>query len=73
MSNEIEDDAVQSKIQDLMSSYNKSTVADNMSTNKANIELEETIDNAIIHFIDQIKNQTSVSKCQCCANFPQKQ
>ena len=37
-----------------MSSYNKSTVADNMSTNKANIELEETINNAIILFIDQI-------------------
>ena len=55
-----------------MSSYNKSTVADNMSTNKANIELEETINNAIIQFIDQIKNQTSLKNCQCCAKFPRK-
>ena len=46
------------KIHDLMSSYNKSTVTDNMSTNKANIELAETIDKAIIQFIDQIKNQS---------------
>ena len=72
MSNEIEDDAVQSKKQDLMSSYNKSTVADNMSTNQANIDLEETIDNAIIQFIDQIKIQTSLKNCQCCAKFPRK-
>ena len=71
--NNIEDDAVRSKIHDLMSSYNKSTVTDNMSTNKANIELAETIDKAIIQFIDQIKNQTSLSKCQCCAKFPRKQ
>ena len=55
-----------------MSSYNKSTVADNMSTNKANIELEQTINNAIIQFIDQIKNQTSLKNCQCCAKFPRK-
>ena len=61
---------VQSKVQDLMSSYNKKTVTNKMSTIEANRELAESIYKVIINFIEQIKNKTILSTCQCCTKFP---